>query len=54
MTDVIEVMVDKHVHKDGEEVTREVTKEFRDMVGGNICGRCVQLPARPPSGNPRA
>ena len=33
MTDVIEVMVDKHVHKVGEEVTREVTKEFRDMVG---------------------
>ena len=33
MTDVIEVMVDKHVHKDGEEVTREVTKKFRGMVG---------------------
>ena len=28
MADVIEVMVDKHVHKDGEEVTREVTKKL--------------------------
>ena len=33
MTDVIEVMVDKQMHKDGEEVTREVTKKFRGMVG---------------------
>ena len=33
MTDIIEVMVDKHVHKVGEEVTREVTKKFRGMVG---------------------
>ena len=31
--DVIEVMMDKHVHKVGEEVTREVTKKFRGMVG---------------------
>ena len=29
MTDVIEVMADKHVHKVGE----EVTKKFRGMVG---------------------
>ena len=33
MMDVIEVMADKHVHKVGEEVTREVTKKFRGMVG---------------------
>ena len=33
MTDVIEVMVDKRLHKVGEEVTREVTKKFRGMVG---------------------
>ena len=26
-------MVDKHVHKVGEEVTREVTKKLRGMVG---------------------
>ena len=31
--DIIEVMEDKHVHKVGEEVTREVTKKFRGMVG---------------------
>ena len=29
MTDVIEVIADKHVHKVGE----EVTKKFRGMVG---------------------
>ena len=29
MTDVIEVIADKHVHKAGE----EVTKKFRGMVG---------------------
>ena len=43
VTDVIEMMADKHVHKDGEEVTREVTKEFRGngaWFGDNICGRC--------------
>ena len=33
MTDVIEVIAVKHVHKVGEEVTREVTKKFRGMVG---------------------
>ena len=33
ITDVIEVIADKHVHKVGEEVTREVTKKFRGMVG---------------------
>ena len=26
-------IADKHVHKVGEEVTREVTKKFRSMVG---------------------
>ena len=30
MTDVIEVIADKHVHKVGEEVTK---KKFRGMVG---------------------
>ena len=31
--DVIEVVADKKVHKVGSEVTRNVTKEVRDMVG---------------------
>ena len=33
VTDIFEVMADKHVHKVGEEVTREFTKKFRGMVG---------------------
>ena len=33
ITDVIEVIADKHVHKVGEEVTRVLTKEVKDMVG---------------------
>ena len=31
------------VHKDGEEVTREVTKEFRDMVVIFVVGVCNYL-----------
>ena len=33
MTNIIEVMAYKHVHKVGEEVIREFTKKFRGMVG---------------------
>ena len=32
------------VHKVGEEVTREVTKEFRDMVVIFVVGVCNYLP----------
>ena len=31
--EVVGEMTDKHVHNVGEEVTREVTKKFRGMVG---------------------
>ena len=45
--DVIEVVTDKQLHKVGDEVTWQVTKEVRDMGtgrwGSSIFGRCALL-----------